>query len=234
MTIASQKIRTPLIRGQLMRRSCGSRGRIAIRLSCCASQLAMLRIEIAVALNAECASSRRSRCRRRRRRALRLSAPPAVRRGRVGAAPLTADGDRDRPGLVALVGVRLDLAGREQRLQVGLRPAARARLEQLLRDVAVDAALESASTDRASGNAVIMLEVLRDRTRAALRGHRDRHRLARADHLAHAARVDDEVVADVDAPLVRERDEVRQRRRDRVRAFVVRRIEHQQELAAAA
>ena len=40
----------------------------------------------------------------------------------------------------------------------------------------------------------------------------DRHRLGGAEQLTHAADVDDHVVADVDAPVVRERDQVGERR----------------------
>ena len=80
-------------------------------------------------------------------------------------------------------------------------------------------------TERASGNAVSTLEALGDRVRRI--GRRDRHRRVGADQPAHAAGVDDDVVADVDAPVVRQRDQVGQRRR----VGLVRRVELEQQLA---
>ncbi len=68
-------------------------------------------------------------------------------------------------------------------------------------------------------------EALRDRMRRIVR--RDRHRRVGADQPAHAADVDDDVVADVDAPVVRQRDQVGQRRA----VGLVRRVELEQQLA---
>ena len=84
-------------------------------------------------------------------------------------------------------------------------------------------------TERADGYAVSSLKSLRDRVRRIAGG--DGHRRVRADQLAHAADVDDDVVADVHAPFVRERDEVRERRGCR---RLVRRIELEQQLALLA
>ena len=55
----------------------------------------------------------------------------------------------------------------------------------------------------------------------------DRHRRVGANQPAHAAHVDDDVVADLDAPVVREGDQIGQRRTVRL----VRRVELEQQLA---
>ena len=70
-------------------------------------------------------------------------------------------------------------------------------------------------------------EVVGDRMRLVLRRHR--HRGAGAEQLSHAADVDDDVVADLDRPVLQQRDEVES---DRRRLGLVRRIEQQQHLAA--
>ncbi len=70
-----------------------------------------------------------------------------------------------------------------------------------------------------------VVEALGDRMRRIVGG--DRHRRVGADQPAHAADVDDDVVADVDAPVVRERDQVGERRA----VGLVRRIELEQQLA---
>ena len=56
---------------------------------------------------------------------------------------------------------------------------------------------------------------------------RDRHRHVGAEQLTHPADVDDDVGADVDAPVFGQRDQVRQRRR----LGAIRRIEQEQQLA---
>ena len=84
-------------------------------------------------------------------------------------------------------------------------------LEHLLRDVAARAAFDRRDRAR-QREGRHHAEVLGDRVRHR---HGDRHRRVRADQLAEAARVDDDVVADVDAPFLGERDEVRRSARRR-------------------
>ena len=83
-------------------------------------------------------------------------------------------------------------------------------LDERLRRVAVDAAghRRHRARQRKRGHDA---EALGDRVRRVARG--DGHRRVGADQAAHAAGVDDDVVADVDAPFVRERDQVGERRR---------------------
>ena len=148
--------------------------------------------------------------------------------GVAGGGAATAADDRgaedDRPLLVAFRLVERDLPGREQALDVGLRPAPRARFDERLRGVAVHAAghRRRRARQRKGGEDV---EALGDRVRRIVGHHR--HRRVGADQAPHAAHVDDDVVADVDAPVVGERDQVRQRRAVRL----VRRIELEQQLA---
>ena len=113
----------------------------------------------------------------------------------------------DRARLVALASSSVDLPGRSSALDVGFGPARGARLDERSARcgrstpplTGVDRARQ-----RVRGHDA---EALGDRVRRVARRHR--HRRVGAEQLAHAADVHDDVVADVDAPVVRERDQVR-------------------------
>ena len=70
------------------------------------------------------------------------------------------------------------------------------------------------------------VEALGDRVAGVVGRHR--HRRVAAEHLADARGVDDDVVADLDAPVAGQRQQVGERRRARL----VGRVEHHQQLAA--
>ena len=106
----------------------------------------------------------------------------------------------DRHRALRVLGlVVFDLARRQQVVEVGL-PQLFVELSMNVCAVRPLAPPRTAVTDRASGYAVSSRKPVGDRMRRVVRGHR--HRLVGADQLAHAAGVDDDVVADVDAPLL--------------------------------
>ena len=135
-----------------------------------------------------------------------LALPPAGGAGASVAGADTAAPSVIGPLPVALLGVELDLAG-GQALQIGLRPALRAGLDQRLRrrpPAPPSTGLHRARQRKRRHHA----EAFGDRM-CGIDG-RDRHRRVAAEQLAHAAGVDDDVVAELDRPLLQEGAEVRQ------------------------
>ena len=135
------------------------------------------------------------------------------------------DGRAERHRSLFVVVVRLGGLAAGQTLQIGLTPAAAARLDQPLRRVAVRAAFHRRhrASQRVGRQQV---EILRDGMARIACGHR--HRLVGPDQSAHAADVENDVVVRLDAPILEQCFETGELRLVRLQH----RIEHQEQLAA--
>ena len=193
----------------VIRRSSGSRGRIEIRFSCCDSQFDGVHEQVAVALDAEPAVRGEVGVADHHDPRLRLAGVLGFGAG--GAAPATSVAGADTaaasetgPGLSPL-SVARHLALAASALDVGLAPSCCGLVSTNVCAVRAGRRRRSTGvTDRASGYAVSRLKRVGDRMRRVARG--DRHRRVGAEQLAHAADVDDDVVADVDRPVLEQRD----------------------------
>ena len=122
----------------------GSRGRMAIRFSCCASQFAMLRprSRLPGMLIERFVMKSLSPTTTTRVSGLGASGVAGRRRRRLRRGSRDRRDERDRPGLVAFVELLHGLARRKEPLEIGLRPAPPIGLDDLLRELAVGAAFD--------------------------------------------------------------------------------------------
>ena len=206
----SQKMRSCWSAVSVIRRSSGSRGRIEIRFSCCASQFTAFmnrsRLPWMPSQPFEAKSESPNTTMRVSGLLVSSGLAPAAGARHVGRRGRHRGGQRDRTGLVSLLEIARDLSGRVQRLDVGLAPAVGAGLDQRLRELAAGAAgrRRHRPCQPIRGQQV---EALGDRVRLVLGG--DRRFGPGAEQLAHAADVHHHVVADLDRPVLEQRGDAR-------------------------
>ena len=221
---------------RVRRRSSGSRGRMEIRFSCCASQLTVLRNRSRLPCTPSQPFEAKSESPMAATRVSGFGASAAgvlVSLAGLAPGPAAAASARQptrRPPATPAPGrpcpCRTRSASVRTGPRVGLAPALRRALDECLRRPAVRAALHGPDRpgQRVGGDHA---KPLHDRVRRV--AHRDRCHLVRAEQLAHAARVHDHVGACLDAPVLQQRHEVGQRGL----TLLVRRIEHHEQLAPA-